>query len=122
MQGIFLEAENFENPGGWLIDQQSVRQMGSPYIMAHGLGIPVADAETAFYAPLSGQYTFWARTRDWTAPWGRLQAGRFSMRVDGRDLPEILGTDSSDWHWQRAGFRPPDVRQTPSRVARSYRL
>lgn len=103
MQGIFLEAENFENPGGWLIDQQSVRQMGSPYIMAHGLGIPVADAETAFYAPLSGQYTFWARTRDWTAPWGRLQAGRFSMRVDGRDLPEILGTDSSDWHWQRAG-------------------
>ena len=48
MKGIFLEAEGFETLGGWLIDQQSILQMGSPYIMAHGLGEPVPDAKTHF--------------------------------------------------------------------------
>ena len=48
MATYFLEAEAFENLGGWVIDQQSVEQMGSPYLMAHGLGVPVADACTTF--------------------------------------------------------------------------
>ena len=46
MNQYFIEAESFKNLGGWAIDQQSMDQMGSPYIMAHGLGVPVADAET----------------------------------------------------------------------------
>lgn len=35
---LFIEAENFEDIGGWVVDQQFMDQMGSPYLLAHGLG------------------------------------------------------------------------------------
>ena len=44
--GILIEAEDFDNYGGWLLDSQFEAQMGSPYLLAHGLGKPVADAST----------------------------------------------------------------------------
>ena len=69
MNQYFIEAESFKNLGGWAIDQQSMDQMGSPYIMAHGLGVPVADAETEIDVS-AGRYAVWAHTRDWTAVWG----------------------------------------------------
>ena len=43
---LFVEAEQFAKHGGWELDQQSMEQMGSPYLLAHGLGIPVQDATT----------------------------------------------------------------------------
>ena len=103
MKQIFLEAEGFRSLGGWLIDQQSVAEMGSPYIMAHGLGAPCADAVTSFAVTEAGNYTVWARTRDWTAPWGDLEAGKFCLVIDGQTLPETLGTNGREWDWQKAG-------------------
>ena len=41
---LLVEAEQFSMLGGWDLDQQSMDQMGSPYLLAHGLGKPVADA------------------------------------------------------------------------------
>ena len=41
LSGIFIEAESMDSLGGWVLDQQSMVQMGSPYIMAHGMGVPV---------------------------------------------------------------------------------
>ena len=38
---IWLEAEQFQQPGGWTNDAQFIDQMGSPYLMAIGLGTPV---------------------------------------------------------------------------------
>ena len=43
---LLVEAESFTNPGGWSLDTQFIREMGSPYMLAHGLGKPVADAST----------------------------------------------------------------------------
>ena len=103
MKKIFIEAESFSHLGGWLIDQQSTAQMGSPYIMAHGLGVPVEDATTHFSVTDGGEYTVWVRTRDWTSPWGDLKAGRFSLLIDGGALPETLGVNSGDWAWVSAG-------------------
>jgi hypothetical protein len=40
----FLEAQLFAEAGGWDLDQPSMEQMGSPYLLAHGLGVPVQDA------------------------------------------------------------------------------
>lgn len=103
MNQYFIEAESFKNLGGWAIDQQSMDQMGSPYIMAHGLGVPVADAETEIDVS-TGRYAVWARTRDWTAVWGKgTPAGRFAVRVDGEPLPTVLGTNGAAWAWQKAG-------------------
>lgn len=102
--GIWLEAEAFETLGGWVIDQQSMAQVGSAYIMAHGLGVPVPDAETTCLIPEEGQWTAWVRTRDWTAVWQRgTPAGRFQLLVDGAPLPTVLGTHGAEWGWQRAG-------------------
>ena len=41
---VFVEAESFAHPGGWQLDTQFIQQMGSPYLLAHGLGKPVEDA------------------------------------------------------------------------------
>ena len=51
---VWLEAEGFQELGGWVMDQQSFGQMGSAYIMAHGMGIPVADAATECEIPEKG--------------------------------------------------------------------
>jgi len=53
---VFVEAEAFDDPGGWVIDQQFMDLMGSPYLLAHGIGVPVADAETTIAFPGAGTY------------------------------------------------------------------
>ena len=103
-QHVFLEAEQFANLGGWDVDQQSMQVMGSPYLLAHGLGVPVKDAvTTAKFAP-AGRYRVWVRTRDWVAPWKAPGApGRFQVLVNGKPLPETFGTQGGEWHWQDGG-------------------
>ena len=92
-QSVFLEAEGFENLGGWTNDNQSMMQMGSPYLIAHGLGLPVADAETVFNAPDEGTYRLWVRTRDWTRTWGRTESpGRFQVIINGKASEAVFGT------------------------------
>ena len=104
MATLFLEAEAFGDLGGWVIDQQSTDQMGSPYIMAHGLGRPVADASTRVAIEREGLYTVYARTRDWTSVWNApSSAGRFCVLADGAPLENELGTNGPDWAWQCAG-------------------
>ena len=42
---LFVEAESFAEKGGWKTDQQFIDQMGSSYLIAHGMGVPVSDAK-----------------------------------------------------------------------------
>lgn len=106
MHDIFMEAESFQDPGGWLMESQSVAEMGSAYIMAHGLGTPVADAVTEFNVEEAGEYHIYVRTRDWTAVWGRgTPAGRFTVGVDGDFFDTEMGTNGPSWAWQEAGVR-----------------
>ncbi|MBQ3747885.1 MAG: pyridine nucleotide-disulfide oxidoreductase, partial [Kiritimatiellae bacterium] len=59
---IIVEAESFKDWGGWVNDTQFMDQMGSPYLLAHGMGKPVADAKTTFQAN-GGKYNVWVRTK-----------------------------------------------------------
>ena len=103
-QHVLLEAEQFADTGGWDVDQQSMDQMGSPYLLAHGLGVPVRDAVTRAEFPSPGRYRVWVRTRDWVAPWKAPGApGRFKLLVDGKPLAETFGTEGEAWHWQDGG-------------------
>ena len=103
-QSVFLEAEGFENIGGWTNDNQSMMQMGSPYLIAHGLGRPVADAETDFEASEAGEYRLWVRTRDWTRTWGRTESpGRFQVIINGKAAEAVFGTETEEWGWQDGG-------------------
>ena len=86
---VLVEAESFDNHGGWMLDTQFIEIMGSPYLLAHGLGKPVGDAETVVKFPASGKYRMWARTKDWVAPWDVPGSpGRFQLAVDGKPLTE----------------------------------
>lgn len=101
---VWVEAEAFDQLGGWVVDQQSMDQMGSPYLLAHGLGSPVKDAETTVTFPAASTYRIWVRTRDWVAPWDAAGApGRFRLLVDGKPLPTTFGTEGAKWHWQLGG-------------------
>jgi hypothetical protein len=101
---VLLEAEQFKQFGGWVLDQQFMDQMGSPYLLAHGLGAPVADAVTTARFPAAGVFRVWVRTRNWVAPWKAPGApGRFQLVVDGKPLPVTFGTEGEAWHWQDGG-------------------
>ncbi|HOF40273.1 MAG TPA: FAD-dependent oxidoreductase [Candidatus Hydrogenedentes bacterium] len=104
-QMVFVEAEGFEELGGWVVDQQAMDQMGSPYLLAHGLGEPVKDAATDVLFPEPGAYRVWVRTRDWVASFGAPGApGRFQVQVDGVPLEPVFGTEGAAWHWQDGGL------------------
>ncbi len=101
---VLVEAESFEEPGGWVVDQQFMDQMGSPFLLAHGLGVPVRDAVTTVTFPQAGEYRLWVRTRDWVATWEAPGApGRFQLLVDGAALPTTFGAEGAAWHWQDGG-------------------
>lgn len=103
-QSIFIEAESFSKPGGWVIDQQSIDQMGSPYLLAHGFGVPVEDATTQIEIPKKGEYRVWVRTRDWVAPWDTPGSpGRFQLLIDTNPLKTTFGTKGAEWRWQDGG-------------------
>ncbi len=101
---VLLETEQFTNLGGWVLDQQFMDQMGSPYLLAHGLGEPVRDALTTVRFPAAGKYRVWVRTRDWVAPWKVPGApGRFKVLINGKPLATTFGTEGGEWHWQDGG-------------------
>jgi hypothetical protein len=101
---ILVEAESFVARGGWVVDPQFMDIMGSPYLLAHGLGRPVEDAATEVAIPASGTYRVWVRTKDWVAPWKAPGTpGRFQVLFNGRALTTTFGTEGAEWHWQDGG-------------------
>ncbi|MFN9721596.1 MAG: FAD-dependent oxidoreductase [Planctomycetota bacterium] len=101
---VLVEAESFKNPGGWSLDTQFIREMGSPYLLAHGLGRPVEDATTTVTFSEAGTYKVFVRTKDWVARWkAEGQPGRFQVLVDGTALSKTFGTIGAEWAWQDGG-------------------
>ena len=97
--GVFLEAEAFSDKGGWTVDCQHSLQMGSPYLLAHGLGKPVANAHTSFVSERGGSHRMWVRTRNWTANWSSHAAGLFRVRLNGEAVGGMFGAGSAEWSW-----------------------
>lgn len=101
---LLVEAESFKDPGGWSLDTQFIEIMGSPYLLAHGLGQPVKDATTTVKFPSAGQYHVYVRTKDWVARWKAPGTpGKFQVLVDGKALGETFGTKGAEWNWQDGG-------------------
>jgi FAD dependent oxidoreductase/Pyridine nucleotide-disulphide oxidoreductase len=103
-EDVLVEAESFSQPGGWSLDTQFIREMGSPYLLAHGMGKPVADAETTVKFPKTGKYQVFVRTKDWVARWNAPgQPGKFQLLIEGQALPTTFGTEGAKWDWQAGG-------------------
>lgn len=100
---ILIEAESFSEKGGWKVDQQFMDQMGSPYLLAHGMGVPVEDAVTEVDLN-GGLWHIWTRTYNWTSPWTSSKGpGGFRVVVGGKALSAELGVTGNSWEWQYAG-------------------
>lgn len=101
---VWVEAESFMNKGGWVVDQQFADQMGSSYLMAHGMGIPVSDATTEVEFPKTGTYYIYARTFNWTSPWFKgAGPGKFTLSLNGQKVEQELGSTGDAWLWQSVG-------------------
>ena len=99
---ILVSGSMFGEKGGWTVDSQYMDQIGSTYLLAHGLGKPVADAVTDFEVPVSGEYSLFVRTRNWTAPFtDKPSPGVFGVLIDDKPLEAVFGNGSSEWHWQK---------------------
>lgn len=98
--GILIEAESFDDYGGWVVDSQFAHEMGSPYLLAHGLGRPVADARTVVQIPEPGEWYVWVRAKDWVP--GH-HPGRFTVHIGGTELAVTFGANDKGWSWEPAG-------------------
>lgn len=100
-QVIWLETEQFSNTGGWSNDPQHIDQMGSPYLLATGVGKPIADATTTANVQREGKYSLWVRCRDWLPSHS---PGQFQVVVDGETSMTTFGqADSDEWQWFDGG-------------------
>ncbi|SOE20327.1 FAD dependent oxidoreductase [Spirosomataceae bacterium TFI 002] len=101
---ILIETESFADKGGWFVDQQFMDVMGSPFLMAHGMGFPVADAKQEINFKEKGVYKVYVRTRNWTSQWSKSEgAGKFQLLINGVPLDKTLGIDHGAWEWTDAG-------------------
>ncbi len=105
---ILIEAESLPNHGGWKLDTQFIDIMGSPYLMAHGLGKPVADATGEFQADESGTYTVWVRTKNWVEKFAEhvdesKAPGTFQIAINGQTMEHVFGASGADWAWEKGG-------------------
>jgi len=100
--GVLVEAAAFTDLGGWKLDTQHYQQMGGCYLLAHGMGQPVANAATTVEIPESGTWHVWVRTRDW-CPGDWEAPGRFKVLIDGKPLKPEFGAEGAAWHWQPGG-------------------
>ena len=103
---LLVEAEQFAQRGGWTLDTQFIESMGSPYLLAHGLGQPVSDARTSIVLAQPGNYRIWVRTLDWSKRLNRAAgAGGFTLALNGQALAGKLGEGPTHWTWCMAGER-----------------
>lgn len=110
---VMVLATTFADKGDWTVEQQFVLQMGSSYLLAHGIGTPLEkDAVTTVEVPVEGDYHLLVRTKNWTAFWSEGKTpGIFSVKVDGVADAAEFGTgcegatrsERAAWYWQQGG-------------------
>ena len=111
---VWLEAEAFEDTGGWSNDPQFVDVMGSPYLLATGVGRPVADAITRCDIKRVGDYRLWVRCKNWLPEYS---PGQFQVLVNGRASERVFGKNEGEsWSWVDGGVFALDEGETEVRL------
>ena len=89
---------NVFREGGWKLDVQFMDEMGSPYLLAHGMGSPVPDATATVEIPEAGDWRVWVRSRKWVEG-----AGAFQVLFGGTPLAKTFGRGGDAWAWEDGG-------------------
>ena len=97
-------------PNGWSVDSQFAESVGSPYLLAHGLGRKVPDACATAVLPSPGRWRVWVRAKNWMPDDVRVgsdAAGSwpcaFQVVVNGRPLARTFGCGRRGWIWEDGG-------------------
>lgn len=91
--------------GGWACDVQFMDVMGSPYLIAHGLGHRVLDSKATANVPKAGEWRVWVRTRTWVdAGDAKPNPSAFRVAVAGQTLEKTFGLGGDAWHWEDGGM------------------
>ena len=85
--------------GGWSLDYQFMAAMGSPYLLAHGLGRRVTDATAVAHVPSGGRWRVWVRSRNWADG----SPGHFQVSAGGTRLARVFGAGGGAWAWEDGG-------------------
>ena len=102
-QLVLVEPESFDETGGWVVDQQFMDLMGSPYLLAHGLGEPVPTPR-AGQLPAPGISRVGANPRLGGAVERPGGAGQVSTAGEWQAARNVFGTEGAEWHWQDGGI------------------
>ncbi len=85
--------------GGWKLDVQFMDEMGSPYLLAHGAGVPVGDAQATVMVPEAGDWRVRVRARNWADG----NPGAFRVRIGATLLEKMFGVSQRFWAWEDGG-------------------
>lgn len=98
---LWIDAEDFADYGGWMIDTQFVHLMGSAYLISTGVGKPVDNATTRVRISQAGTYRLWVRAKNWLKDY---YPGQFRVMVNGKPTAGVFGTaPTEDWIWESGG-------------------
>ena len=99
---LWIDAEDFQDKGEWVLDTQFAHLMGSPYLLAvMSPGVPVKDAKATVKWEGDKMARVWVRTKNWYFPYS---PGIFNIAVNGTKNKVDLGdSPTHDWYWQLAG-------------------
>ncbi len=114
-RSVLVETAYFSNLGGWKLDTQFENYLGFSYLLAHGLGRPVANAHARIEFPSAGRYHAWVLTKDW-CPGEWDSPGQFKVLLNETPLTETFGTKPG-WTWQSGGTVDVSSGQLSSRIS-----
>ncbi len=98
---LWLDAADFSDYGGWVLDTQFAAFMGSSYLLAPYAGGAAADAQTKIKISNGGKYRLWVRSKNWVPEYA---PGIFKIRVGEEFSKTIFGAQkNSGWSWQDGG-------------------
>lgn len=101
MEKIWIDAQEFDNYGGFQLDTQFVREMGQGYLMADGTGESVAPASVCFTVAQEGMYRIFIRTKNWCVGY---DPDGLNVAVDGQRSEHICGMmQTSKWYFEIGG-------------------
>lgn len=101
MEKIWIDATEFTDRGGFILDTQFVREMGQSYLLANGVGEAVSPASTQFSVKEGGKYRVHIRTKNWC---NECSPDGLIVSIDGIASEHICANmHSLGWYFEIAG-------------------
>ncbi len=101
MEKLWIDAPEFDELGGFVLESQFVGEMGQSYLMADSVGTVVSPATVKFSIKESGMHRFFVRTKNWCTEYA---PDGIVIEVDGDRSAHVCGKmHVNGWYFEIAG-------------------